>query len=129
MSITRDHARAIAKKLGATIEKAGAHQMAYIWYGDTLIAEFGIRHGSNRNQGHGHLKGALSLNQFNVLKLAQCTISKEEWLQILQEKGKLPGGSGGGNGGGEDEDSDEEDESETEDTSASDTEDWIDPPA
>ncbi len=61
--LTKDHAKSIAKKLGATIDTGKkAHDIACVYHKGVLIASFGIRRGSDRNLGHGHIPKDLHLS-------------------------------------------------------------------
>ena len=88
--IQRREALAIARKLGASLDRDGPHQLATDELGGQIILSFGIRHG--RTSGHSHLVGRygeLKMNQTRVLRLAQCTISADEYFDHLREIGEL----------------------------------------
>jgi hypothetical protein len=88
-AITKEHALEIAKKLGATVEKTGAHQIAYIYHRGQLVAQFGIRHGSNKSLPHGHVPGDIHLGPNKAKRLAECSISQKQWIEIMIEKGLI----------------------------------------
>lgn len=95
MSITKDDANSIAKKLRAEVDKTRrAHDYALIWHKGELIAKFGIRRGSRRDLGHGHIKQQLFLTQKQVRDLAQCPMSREDWISEMRDKGKIRDQSG-----------------------------------
>jgi hypothetical protein len=88
--IQRAEAVAIAAKLGASIRKDGAHQLASFEYEGKLILTFGIRNG--KNSGHGHLVGRnkdLRLNETKLLELATCSMSKAEYVDHLKAVGDI----------------------------------------
>jgi len=88
--INKDHAQAIAKKVGAVIDTSPkAHDLALVYHDGTLIATFGIRRGSNKSLGHGHIPKDLHLSPRQTLQLAQCTLSVENWLDVLRAGGWL----------------------------------------
>lgn len=90
MAITKEHALRIAKKLKATIDKrGGAHDIALIYHEGVLIAHFGIRRGSRKDAGHGHIPHSLHVAQSTCLGLAQCPVKREEWIQAMREQGLL----------------------------------------
>src|SRR5688572_12208662 len=90
--ITKDHAKAIAKKLKAIMDSSPkAHDLARVYHQGVLIASFGIRRGSNRNLPHGHVPKDLHLSPRQTLLLAQCPLSAEQWLAILRQDGWLDG--------------------------------------
>jgi hypothetical protein len=81
----------IANKLGATVERDGKHQLATFEVDGIVILTFGIRHG--KTGGHGHLCGSsgnLRLSEHKVVKLANCTMSKAEYIQHLKDIGEIP---------------------------------------
>jgi hypothetical protein len=89
--IERDDAYKIAEKIGAEVQRAGKHARATLRMAGRLVLTFGIRHGPN--SGHGHLCGAngdLKMNEANVVALARCTMTKEQYFDLLREKGVLP---------------------------------------
>ena len=88
--INKTHALAIAKKLKARVDTSKkAHDLALIYHNGSLIASFGIRRGSNHNQGHGHIPKDLHLSPRQTLLLAQCPLKVEQWHDILREGGWL----------------------------------------
>lgn len=91
MSISKDDAEAIARKLHAVLDsrKNRPHALAKIYHENRLIAHFGIRHGSSRNAGHGHIPNDLHVSFRDVKMLAQCPMSREQWIEKLREKGKI----------------------------------------
>lgn len=97
--ITKEHAQKIVKKLGAEIEtkqRSGAgkaHTTALIYHNGILIAQFGIRHGSNKDQSHDHIRNDLHVSPRQALNLARCPLTQLGWLAITREKGLLPEGA------------------------------------
>jgi hypothetical protein len=90
INLLKQDALNIATKIGAIIDKDGAHQNAAFYYNGILIFEFGIRQGSKSS--HGHLVGenqVLRLNQTQAIALARCTLSKQAYIQILIAKGVI----------------------------------------
>ena len=85
--ITTQLAVKIAKKLGAVMRSGRAHDHADIFYDGKLIATFGIRRGSNQNQGHDHIAKDLYVGPHDAKLLAQCPLKLEGWLKILKDKG------------------------------------------
>jgi len=91
--LTKDHALLIAKKLDAEIRTKSAHDIAVIKHKGKRIAQFGIRRGSNRNQSHNHIPNSVHLSPRDTMLLAQCTISADEWIDIMKRKGFIEEGS------------------------------------
>ena len=88
--LNRQHAEKIAEKLGAEIRrKKRAHDLAIVSIDGKRIVQFGIRRGSNKDLGHDHLPHNLHLNAHNTLRLAQCDISREEWVEMMSRKGLI----------------------------------------
>lgn len=86
--IEKADALSIAGKIGAVVKADGKHQKAIFYHEGRLILVFGIRHG--RKARHGFLageNGPLKLNETKALALARCTLTKEQYIQILREKG------------------------------------------
>ena len=87
--LNKDDAQKIAKKLKARIHAGSAHDIAVIEYEGKHVADFGIRRGSRRDQGHGHVPRDIHLNLRDSLSLAECTLSYEQWIQRMTEKGLI----------------------------------------
>lgn len=89
MALTKDDALAIAKKLGGKIvtDRKG-HDLAQIWHGEKVIAMFGIRRG-RRDLGHNHIRHKIFVRQRQAQDLANCPMSKNDWLEIMEKAGKL----------------------------------------
>jgi hypothetical protein len=86
--ITKEHARKIARKLGAQIDRSGkAHDLACVYHNGRLVATFGIRRGSKKDLGHGHIPGDLHLRPHDALRLANCPLSREAWIAMLTAQG------------------------------------------
>jgi hypothetical protein len=87
--LTKEHARAISKKLGAVShEKKGRpHELHQVFEAGKVIVLFGIRHSSRKDTGHGHLPSSLHLTPRETRLLADCPMSREEWIEKLKEKG------------------------------------------
>lgn len=87
--LTKRHARAIAKKLGTVPhqKKGRPHELHQVFEDGKVIAFFGIRHGSKKDAGHGHLPSALHLTPRDTRLLADCPMSRKEWIGKLKEKG------------------------------------------
>jgi hypothetical protein len=85
-TITKEHAVKIAGKLKATLREGSAHTSAEIFHEGRLVASFGIRRGSKKDQGHGHIKNDLYLSLNQTKQLAACPLSREQWLEILKDK-------------------------------------------
>ncbi len=89
--IDKQHAKNIARKLKATIDKSGsAHDIAFIYHEGRLIASFGIRRGSKKSLGHGHITNDLNLSQRDTLLLANCPMSWDEWIQHMTGGDEVP---------------------------------------
>ena len=89
--LTKEHARRIARKLGAEIRTGRkAHDLAVVYESGIRLSQFGIRRGSRKDLGHDHLTNSLHLSARQCLDLAQCPMTREEWIANLREKGLLP---------------------------------------
>ena len=87
--ITKEHALKIARKLGSRIStrESKAHDIATIFEGEQLIGQFGIRRGSEKDKGHDHISKDLHLGPHKARLLAQCPLTREQWIEIMREKG------------------------------------------
>lgn len=87
--LNKTHALRIADKLEATItKKTNAHDIAKVFHNGRLLAKFGIRRGSKKDQGHGHIPKELYMSPHDCMELAICRIQREEWLQMLRDQGQ-----------------------------------------
>jgi hypothetical protein len=87
--LNKTHALIIAKKLGAEIaKKANNHDIAKVFHNGKFIAKFGIRRGSRKDQGHGHIPRELKTSPHICKEMADCRIQRDEWLQILRDNGE-----------------------------------------
>jgi len=90
MGLSKDDALAIAKKLKAMIvTRRKAHDLAQVWYRGKVIAMFGIRRGSRRDSGHGHIPPQVFLRPKQAQDLADCPMSRDDWLEQMERLGKL----------------------------------------
>lgn len=95
--IDKEHARKIASKLGAVIDtRKKAHDLACVYHAGTLVATFGIRRGSRKSLGHGHIPADLHLSPRDTIRLANCPLSRDKWIQHLRNEGWLAEEEGGG---------------------------------
>lgn len=90
-NITKELAEKIAKKLEAKVNerKNRAHDLAQVFYKGKLVASFGLRRGSKKNLGHDHIPSQIFVRASEAKLLGQCPLSKEQWISILREKGKI----------------------------------------
>jgi hypothetical protein len=87
--LTKDHAEAIAKKLGAVMIAGRKHDLAAVKHNGQTIAQFGIRRGSRRDQGHDYIAGQIHVTRQQAALLAQCPMSFEEWIALMRQKGYI----------------------------------------
>jgi hypothetical protein len=86
--ITKEHAEKIQKKLRAKVlTNRNAHDLVQFFHQGVLIAQFGLRRGSNKSLGHGHIPDDLHISQRQALDLARCPLSLDQYIEILKEKG------------------------------------------
>jgi hypothetical protein len=89
--LNREHARKIAEKLKAETETGrGGHELVKVYYKGIRVAQFGIRYGSNKDQGHDHIPKGIHLSPRESLLLARCPMSYEDWILRMKEKGIVP---------------------------------------
>ncbi len=89
--ITRQPAMQIVKKPGANVSVRGgrAHDWAEIQHEGKIVATFGIRRGSRKDAGPGHIPSQLNLTPRQTRLLGQCPMTKDEWLGVMLERGLL----------------------------------------
>lgn len=87
--ITKEMALKIVKKLKAKniSRKSSAHDEYGLEHDGRIVVVLGIRRGSEKDKGHDHLLNDLFLNAHHAKNLANCPLSREEYLRILQERG------------------------------------------
>jgi len=88
--ITKELAKRIADKLKATVVSEGAHDMAYVYHNELLVASFGIRRGSSKDLGHDHVPAAIHLTTGKAKRLGQCPMKREEWIEEMMNKNLIP---------------------------------------
>jgi hypothetical protein len=87
--LTKDHAEAIARKLKAVMISGRKHDIAAIRYNGQSVAQFGIRRGSRRDQGHDYIPSQIHVTRQQAVLLAQCRMSFERWVAVMKEKGHI----------------------------------------
>lgn len=88
--ITKELAVSIATKLKAKVQKQGKrHDIFAVYHEGKMVAQFGIRRGSNKDLGHDYIPNHIFLGPRDTRLLGQCPLSREDWVKILREKGKL----------------------------------------
>ena len=89
--ITKEMALAIARKLGAECrsKKNAPHDLWVVYHNGQRIAQFGIRRASEKDKGHDFIPGQIFMGTSRTKLLAQCEVSKQDWLEELVEKGVI----------------------------------------
>ena len=87
--LNKTHAEVIAQKLGAVYREGRDHTLAILYENDVYIAQFGIRHGSKKDQGHDYIAKQIYFPTGKCLKMAQCTLNRPDWIASLQDQGKI----------------------------------------
>jgi hypothetical protein len=93
----QDATRIAAKLLAKQLSSGGAHTVMGVFYKDVLIAQFGIRHGSNKDQGHGHVPRSIYVSPNYAKQLAVCTKSNQQWIELMKDKGHISDDGDSGN--------------------------------
>jgi hypothetical protein len=91
--ITKEIAVQIARKLGAVKDskKGRPHDMYTFSYLGVVIARFGIRHGSAKDQGHDFISKQIFLSPRDAKLFGQCDHSLEWYIAKLKEEGQIEG--------------------------------------
>lgn len=90
--LNKQDAQKIRKKLKAKQDKkikGRPHEMWEVFHNGLVIAQFGIRHGSNNDAGHGHLPAQLHVSPSYCKELAVCTKSRDEYITEMQNQGVI----------------------------------------
>ena len=90
--ITKQHALAIVEKLKASLatnKKNRPHDLYRVYENDELIANFSIRRGSEKDKGHDHVPKQLLVSPRDARDLAQCPMSREDWIEKLKTKKQI----------------------------------------
>jgi len=72
-----------------TGRKQRAHDLYGVYEGDVLITSFGVRRGSSKDAGHDHIPKDLLISPKDARDLAQCPMSRDEYIKKLKQKGKI----------------------------------------
>lgn len=87
--ITKELANKIVRKLKAkVVKRKRPHDIALVYNEGKMVAQFGVRRGSNKELGHDHIPEQIFLRPREARLLAQCPMSREDWVKIITEKGK-----------------------------------------
>ncbi len=86
--LTQREAQQIAAKLEGEVERGRKHDLVKIRWRGQLVASYGIRSGS-KDTSHDYNPRQIFLKFRDTLDLARCPLGKDEYFEILREKGKL----------------------------------------
>lgn len=88
-NITREHATAIIKKLKAKPDKArkSKHHLHYEVRDDegAIVATFSVSHTVKKSKPQNHIPEEFGMNRMKTRRLAECKISRYEFLQHIQD--------------------------------------------
>jgi hypothetical protein len=84
MNVTREHAGKIVKKLRAQERDSTHHKYYDIWDDGTLLLTFGVSHTPKKDKPQNHLPKDLCLSQYETIQLAQCQISRDDYIKKLR---------------------------------------------
>jgi hypothetical protein len=89
--ITKELAERIATKLKAVCDpkKNRPHDLYRIYHDGRLVAHFGVRRSSKKDQGHDHVPGQIRVSPARAKLLGQCPMSREEWVEEMKRKGVI----------------------------------------
>lgn len=86
--LNRESALTIAEKLDAEVSEGRRHAIAVVRIDGTYIGRFGIRR--SKKTGHDYIPRQIYVSMKQALDLARCRLYREDYEQILKERGKLP---------------------------------------
>ena len=84
---TKRDAEAIARKLNAQVRVGRRHDLVRVFDSDRLVATYGISRSSRVDKGYDYLPAQLHLSSGECEELRKCTLSTEEYLRRLRERG------------------------------------------
>ena len=89
--LNRKHAEQIRKKLRGIVKRArrSKHHEVEVYVGDVYVMSFGIRKGRGDDVGHGHIAAQLRLTTGEAIRLAECPLSREGWIRLMEERGHI----------------------------------------
>jgi hypothetical protein len=89
--VTKELAERIAVKLQAVAnsKKNRPHDLYRIYHEGKLIAHFGIRRASRKDQGHDHVPSEIHVSPNQARLLGQCPMSRNEWIEEMKRKGVI----------------------------------------
>ena len=82
--LKRREALKIARKLGAETKVNTNHDLILVRFEGKLVATFCIRRGTH--SGHGHIPSQLFVPESIAMRLAACTLSKDEYFEMIADK-------------------------------------------
>ena len=80
--LTQGHARKIARKLAACINRGRKHDLVVIKCDGRVVGTFGIQRGS-REQSHDYIPRQIGVTMRQAQGLANCPMSREEYCELL----------------------------------------------
>ena len=87
--LTQRDAREIALKLSAPITPGRNHDRVVIRStDDKLLGSYGIRRGS-RQLSHAYIPKQINVTMRQALALAKCPMSRDEYFELMREKGHI----------------------------------------
>lgn len=85
---TQKHAATIASKLKCRIVEGRKHTIATLYEAGRMVGSFGIRRGS-REEPHDYIPKQIHLTQQQCRQLYDCTLSRENVIELLRGKNLL----------------------------------------
>ena len=79
--LTQEHARKIARKLAAGINRGRKHDLVVIKCDGRVVGTFGIQRGS-REQSHDYIPRQIGVTMRQAQDLANCPMSREEYCEL-----------------------------------------------
>ena len=83
--LTQTDARAIAKKLNATLKPGRKHDIVEIRLNGKYIGQYGISRGSKEHP-HDHISRQMFLTAKQCREFRECSLSVEDYIKILTAK-------------------------------------------
>ncbi len=88
-SITLEHTKKIIKKLKAEQSQRSSkhHKFFDVLHNGKIVTSLGVSHSPKKDKPHDHIPNQLFLSRGDTKKMAECNISQEQYIKILEANG------------------------------------------
>ena len=89
MMLSQSHAERIKSKLEVDVKEGRKHHRVHVFYDGYPIGAYSILRGSEESN-HNFVARQLHISLRQAADLARCSLEKEDYYNILRDKGVLP---------------------------------------